>query len=99
MGPIAVLIAAAIAHAAVARPRSMGLGKAAAVMARPWGNITAAPTPWTARAASSIGNDGAAAQTSDAAMNVTKPRRSSVRLPYRSPRDPAVSSTAAKVML
>jgi hypothetical protein len=45
IGPIAVLIAAAIAHAAVARPRSMGLGNAAAVIARPCGNITAAPTP------------------------------------------------------
>src|SRR3954453_4162490 len=99
MGPIAVLMGAAIAHAAVALPRSTGLGNAAAVMARPWGNITAAPTPWIARAASSNGNDGARAHTSDAAMNVTSPTRSSARLPNLSPSDPAVSRTAAKVML
>ena len=96
---MAVLIAAAIAHAAVALPRSTGLGNAAAVMARPCGNMMAAPTPWTARAASRDGNDGAAAQTSDATMNVTRPIRKSVRLPNRSPSDPAVSNTAAKVML
>src|SRR3954447_591169 len=99
MGPIAVLSAAAIAHAAVALARSMALGNAAAVIARPCGNITAAPTPWTARAPRSNGNDGAAAQTSDAATNVTRPTRRSLRLPNRSPRDPAVSRTAAKLTL
>ncbi len=69
IGPIAVLIAAAIAHAAVALARSIGLGNAAAVMARPCGSISAAPTPCTARAASSNGNDGAAAHASEATMN------------------------------
>ena len=79
MGPIAVLIAAAIAHAAVALPRSTGSGNAAAVMANPWGSISAAPTPWTARAANSSGSDGAAAHTSEAATNVNNPTRKTVR--------------------
>jgi hypothetical protein len=99
IGPTAVLMAAAIAHAAVALARSTGLGNAAAVMASPCGNMMAAPTPWMARAASSSGSDGAAAQTSEAATKVTSPMRRSVRLPNLSPRDPAVSRTAAKVML
>ena len=68
-------------------------------MANPWGSISAAPTPWTARAANSSGSDGAAAHTSEATTNVNKPTRKSVRLPNRSPSDPAVSRTAAKVML
>ena len=74
-------------------------GVGAAVMLPQGLAITAAPTPWMARAASSSGSDGASAQASDAAMNVTSPTRSSVRLPNLSPSDPAVSNTAANVML
>ena len=99
IGPIAVLIAAAIAHAAVARARSIGSGNAAAVMARPCGSISAAPTPCIALADSSTGSDGAAAHASEATMKTANPMRSSLRLPNRSPSDPEVSSRAANVML
>ena len=96
---MAALVAAATAHAAVARARSTDSGNAWAAMARPCGSISPAPTPCRARAAKSGGSDGAAAHASDATTNVIKPNRSSARLPNRSPSDPAVSRTAANATL
>lgn len=97
IGPKATLDAAANAHAAVARARSAG--NAAAAIANPCGSITAAASPWPARAASSAGSEGAAAHSSDIAANAANPIRNSRRRPNRSPTDPAVSSTAAKATL
>jgi hypothetical protein len=48
---------------------------------------------------SSSGSDGAAAHASEATTKTVSPIRSSLRLPSRSPSDPAVSNTAANVML
>ena len=99
IGPSAALDAAATAHAAVALARPAASGNAAAAMANPCGNISAAPTPCAARAASSAPRLGANAHASDAMKKAKKPARNTRLRPKRSPSEPAVNSTAANVTL
>src|SRR5215467_13365727 len=59
------------------------------------GTSSAAPTPWTARAAISRPTVGAAAQAPDAAANSATPHENTRRLPNRSPSAPPTSTSAA----
>ena len=59
------------------------------------GRIIAAPTPWTKRAAMSIGPLTESPATTDASMKTTMPMRKSSRRPLRSPIRPTVMSSAA----
>ena len=86
-GPMAVVIADAPAHVPMARPRRSG-GKAAERIARLCGTRSAAPKPWTARAAISQPTVGARAQASEASANTTVPVSNSRRRPNRSPAAP-----------
>ena len=76
-------------------PRRAG-GKADVRMVRLTGMTTAAPIPWTARAAISIPADGARAQAADAAVKVASPTAKSRRRPNRSPSAAAGIMPAAK---
>ena len=58
-------------------------------------NMSAAPMPCAARAASSIAIDCAAAHSSDVAVKTPRPSRNSRRRPKRSASAPAVSTVAA----
>lgn len=54
-----------------------------------WGAISAAVSPWTARAAINTEALGASAHASDAVMKPARPFRKTRLGPYRSPRRPA----------
>lgn len=56
----------------------------------------AAPTAWTARAATSAHTVGAAAHRAEATVNTASPTRNSLRWPNRSARRPASARKAAK---
>ena len=71
-GPIATEIPVTALNRPIAAPRFSG-GKAALSSARPSVSSSAAPAPWTARAAISHPTPGASAQAADAAANRPSP--------------------------
>jgi hypothetical protein len=84
------------AHVPIARVRSPGWN-AASMIARLAGVISAPPTPCTARAAMSQSMPGAAAHSTDAAVNQLNPARKTRRRPHRSLSEPASSISEARV--
>ncbi len=77
-----------------ASPR-LASGTAAVSRVRVSGIITAAPTPWTARAAISSPMPGERAAAAEPAVKTARPTRKILRRPKRSPRAaPNISSTA-----
>ena len=94
-GPSAVVIAAAPAQVPIARPR-ISCGKAAEMIARLCGTISAAPTPWIARAATSQAVPGASAHAIDAPAKTSVPATNTRRRPNRSPAEPPTSRRAAR---
>ena len=96
-GPTARKIWETPAYTAMARPRSV-IGKASITIFAETGIISAAPTPWAARAARiqvSPPPPGARPQNTDAAKNVTTPRQKQVTGPSRSPSLPPRATHAA----
>ena len=61
--------------------------------------ITAAPSAWRTRRATSVAADGAVAHSAEAAVNVSSPARKLRFRPTRSATRPAGTSSAAKAML
>jgi len=84
------------AHVPIARVRSAGW-KAASMIARLAGVISAPPMPCTARAAMSQPMPGAAAHSTDAAVNQPSPARNTRRRPQRSLSEPASRISEARV--
>jgi len=84
------------AHVPIARMRSPGR-KAASMIARLAGVISAPPIPCTARAAMSHPMPGAAAHSTDARVNQTSPARNTRRRPQRSLSEPASRISEARV--
>jgi hypothetical protein len=82
----------------IAAPRFSG-GNAALRSARPSGMTSAAPTPWTARAAISVPTSGASAAAPDAAAKSASPIAYKRRRPKRSPSAAAVISSTPKLRL
>jgi hypothetical protein len=78
-----------------ARARRRLSGKVSRISAIEAGSRTAAPAPWTQRAATSAPIPGPAAQAADASVNVTMPSPSAFFAPIRSARLPANNSMAA----
>ena len=60
--------------------------------------ITAAPAPWSARAAISTSSPGAAAHSAEAPVNSARPARKTRLRPIRSAIPPAGTSSAAMTM-
>ena len=79
-GPIARASAAVPAQIPIAVPRSRG-GNVAAMIESVAGFISAAPAPWTTRAAISISPDPASPHQSDASVKMTIPRMKINRRP------------------
>ena len=71
-GPLATEMPVMALKIPIAAPRRSG-GKAALSSARPSGISSAAPAPWTARAAISQPASGASAQAAEAAANRPRP--------------------------
>ncbi|HEX9516898.1 MAG TPA: hypothetical protein VF940_12060 [Streptosporangiaceae bacterium] len=84
------------AHVPIARVRSAGW-KVASMIARLAGVISAPPMPCTARAAMSQPMPGAAAHSTDAAVNQPSPARNTRRRPQRSLSEPASRISEARV--
>ena len=59
------------------------------------GAISAAPTPWTTRAATSTAGSGASAHAAEVATKIAIPRANTRRRPNWSPRRPPVTSRTA----
>src|ERR1700678_2087611 len=71
--------------------------RADAIRAREVANMTAPPTPWTARARLSIREEVDSPHTSDEAENTPSPMAKTTRRPNMSPMTPAVRRKAARV--
>ena len=71
-GPLATARPVIALNIPIAAPRFSG-GNAALSSARPSGMISAAPAPWTARAAISQPTSGASAHAADATANSAEP--------------------------
>ncbi len=95
-GPTAVLSPNTDPHTPTARARSRGSVITLTTIARATGESIEAPTPWTARAVTSIPAVGARAQARDAAAKMTSPVQNTRRRPNRSARAPEVISSPAK---
>ena len=93
-GPAANASPIVAPQAPIARRRSAPW-KASARIASELGNTTAAPSPWTIRAAISVPALGASAHSPEASENIASPIRNSRRRPKRSARLPAVSRKTA----
>ena len=93
-GPSASAIADTPAHVPMALPRSWG-GNALVMIDSVAGIISAAPTPWTAREATSQCSEGAKPIVAEAAAKTTTPIRKTVRRPKMSPSRPPVTSRTA----
>ena len=83
------------AQVPIALPRSWG-GKALVMIERVAGIMNAAPTPWTARLATSHASLGAKPMVALESAKVTTPKRNIRRRPKMSPRRPPVTSSTAK---
>ncbi len=95
-GPMAMARPPTAPQAPRARPRRCGV-TAADSSVRVSGITMAAPTPCTARAATSAPMPGASAAAADPAVNRVRPATNIRRRPYRSPSVAPVSSSTAKV--
>ena len=60
-----------------------------------FGDISAAPLPWTIRAATSAPGSGASAHATEETTKIAIPRVNIRRRPNRSPRRPPVTSSTA----
>jgi hypothetical protein len=94
-GPIASASALTPAHVPIALPRSCG-GNALAMIDSVAGIMNAAPTPCTARHATSHASPRAKAIMPLDSANVTTPMRNVRRRPKMSPSRPPVTSSTAK---
>ncbi len=94
-GPMARAIAETPAHVPIAFPRSAG-GNALVMIDSVAGIISAAPTPWTARQATSHVSLGANPMAPLARAKIVTPARKALRRPNRSPSRPPVTSSTAK---
>ena len=79
-GPLATARPVIALKMPIAAPRFSG-GKAALSRARPSGMISAAPAPWSARAAISVSTFGASAQAADETVKTARPTAYSLRRP------------------
>ena len=95
-GPIASASAETPAQMPIARPRSRG-GKVAVMIESVAGFISAAPTPWTARAPIRKEALGARPHASEASVKIARPTVNMRRRPYMSPSFPPVIRSAANV--
>ena len=95
-GPMAMARPPTAPHAPRARPRRAG-GTAADSRVSVSGMTTAAPTPWSARAAISQLMPGARAAAADPVVNRPRPATNTRRRPNLSPGVAPVSSNTAKV--
>ena len=95
-GPIARASAETPAQIPIAVPRSRG-GKVAVMIERVAGFISAAPTPWTVRAAISDAAPPASPHQSDAPVKITRPAMKIARRPSRSASLPPVSRSTPNV--
>ena len=93
-GPAASAIADTPAQVPIALPRSWG-GNALVMIDSVPGIISAAPTPWTARLATSQPAVGASPIVAEAAAKITTPIRKTRRRPKMSPSRPPVTSRTA----
>ena len=80
----------------IALPRSSG-GNALEMIESVPGIMNAAPTPWTAREATSQPSEGAKPIVAEASANTTTPNRNIRRRPKMSPSRPPVTSSTANV--
>ena len=80
----------------MARPRSASTNDAEMIARLP-GVSRAPPTPWRARAATSVSMFGETAHNADAAANQITPIEKTRRRPYRSPSDPPSRINEASV--
>jgi hypothetical protein len=95
-GPASTAIPVTLLNIPSAQARRCG-GNAADSRASASGSISAAPAPWTARAATSAAASGARAHAAEAAVNRPTPTASIRRRPSRSPSAAPVSSSTAKL--
>ena len=95
-GPIASASALTPAHVPIAVPRWCG-GNAWVMIARLAGIMQAAPTPWTARNATSTLSSGESPITRLERPNTITPSRNSLRRPKMSPSRPPVTMNTASV--
>ena len=95
-GPIASASAETPAQIPIAIPRCFG-GKVAAMIESVAGFISAAPAPWTTRAAISISPESASPHQSEAPVKTTMPTTKMRRRPYASASLPPISISAAKL--
>ena len=97
-GPSAVPTPPIPINAPVTRGRTSS-GVAFVTSANAVGSTTAAPTPWTIRAATSTGTDETRPQTSEVSPNTAIPASSTARRPTTSPsRPPGMSSEPTAIM-
>ena len=87
------------AQSPTARDRSAGAGKAWLSRISEHGTRIAAPSPWTARAATSRPRPGARPHAADATVNTAKPATNTRRAPTRSPSAPAERMNAANAIV
>ncbi len=95
-GPTARAIADTPAQMPIALPRSPA-GNALVMIERVPGIISAAPTPWRAREATSQPSVGAKPAVAEARAKMVTPVRKTKRRPKMSPRRPPVTSRTANV--
>ena len=95
-GPMASASAETPAQMPIAVPRSFG-GNVAAMIESVAGFISAAPAPWSTRAAISSWLEPASPHHSDAAVKTTMPITKMSRRPYASATFPPISMSAANV--
>ncbi len=82
-------------HVPIARPRSFS-EKLALIRARLPGTSNAPPIPWTALATINCPMFGASPHQAEASEKIATPAAKTFRRPYRSPKDPPTSSSAAR---
>lgn len=95
-GPKAIEPETIADHSATIRARRLGSGNAAVSRVSELGMNSAAPEPWSSRAATRAVPSGDSAQPSEATTKTTIPARYSRFAPNRSASAPASSSNAAK---
>ena len=95
-GPMASAIAETPTQMPIAIPRCRG-GKVAVMIERVAGFISAAPTPWTIRAAIRDSAPVASPQAREAAVKITRPMTKMRRRPNMSASFPPLSMRTAKV--
>src|SRR5215211_6381063 len=96
-GPIATATPIVAPYMPMAVPRSRPAGNSCAIRASDTANITAPPTPWSARARLRNVGSGANAQSREETEKIASPAPNSLRRPSRSASEPAVSTSAASV--